>query len=101
MWEQTPAAEAYAQFICAVKRRSGRLGSIASGVVTQETTLEDSMRNDAAYPLQSLSPSVAMLSCPVRRFRQRFRQALRQRPPRRQHLYVFAWLRAEAGVLEA
>ena len=68
MWEQTPAAEAYAQFICAVKRRSGRFESIASGVVTQETTLEDSMRNDTACPRQSLSPSVALLSCPVRRF---------------------------------
>ena len=59
MWEQTPAAEAYAQFICAVKRRSGRFESIASGVVTQETTLEDSMRNDTACPIQSLSPSVS------------------------------------------
>ena len=59
MWEQTPAAEAYAQFICAVKRRSGRFESIASGVVTQETTLEDSMRNDTACPLQSLSLSVS------------------------------------------
>jgi hypothetical protein len=33
--EQTPAAEAQALFIRVVMRQSGRLGSIASGVVTQ------------------------------------------------------------------
>ena len=65
MREQTPAAEAYAQFICAVKRRSGRFESIASGVVTQETTLEDSMRNDTACPIQSLSPFVRLVDSPT------------------------------------
>ncbi len=38
---------------------SSVLQPFASSVVTQETTLEDSMRNNAARSKQSLSPSVS------------------------------------------
>lgn len=50
--------------------------SRAVAVATKQATPEDCVRNGCGYSLPSLLPFVALLSCPVRRFRHRFRQAL-------------------------
>ncbi len=46
-------------FICVVTHRSGRLASIASGVVTQENTPEDSNWLHGIYVEKPLSLSVS------------------------------------------